>query len=109
MHHYEVAAKVLTESRGAEISRQFVGIGTEEFAIIETLPRETVSLKRSDYPVPVKDIHGIIRMMIRAEFGGPEILTGRKMTGKMNFYLEKEIKIMYFFGNMKDAPKKDLI
>jgi len=64
MHHYDVAAKVLIESCGAEIIRQFVGIETEEFTIIETLPQETVSLKRSDYPVLVKDIHGIIHMII---------------------------------------------
>lgn len=51
MHHYDVAAKVLIQSCRDDIIRYFTGIKVSESTLIEKLPQETVSLKRSDFPV----------------------------------------------------------
>lgn len=54
MHQYDVASKILMETCRDEIIRYFAGIEVEESTLIEELPQETVSLKRSDFPVMVK-------------------------------------------------------
>jgi len=58
MHQYDVASKILMETCRDEIIRHFAGIDVQESTIIEELPQETVSLKRSDFPVMVKDRAG---------------------------------------------------
>jgi len=58
MHQYDVASKILMETCRDEIIRHFAGIDVQESTIIEELPQETVSLKRSDFPVMVKDRKG---------------------------------------------------
>jgi hypothetical protein len=54
MHHYDVASKILMETCRDELIWYFAGIEVEESTLIEELPQETVSLKRSDFPVMVK-------------------------------------------------------
>ena len=64
MQQYDIATKVLIESCRDEIIHHFVGINVKESALIEKLPHETVSVKRSDFPVLVTDDNGITRLVI---------------------------------------------
>jgi len=54
MHQYDIASKILMETCRDELIRYFAGIEVEESTIIEELPQETVSVKRSDFPIRVK-------------------------------------------------------
>ena len=58
MHQYDVASKILMETCRDEMIRHFAGIDVEESVLIEELPHETVSLKRSDFPVMVTGKEG---------------------------------------------------
>ncbi len=58
MHQYDLASKILMETCRDEIVRYFTGADVEETAIVEELPQETVSLKRSDFPVKIRDKAG---------------------------------------------------
>lgn len=64
MHHYDIAAKVLIEACKNELIERFIGIRVKGSHLTELLPQETVSLKRSDYPILVTDINDIIRLVI---------------------------------------------
>ena len=64
MQHYDIAAKVLIESCRDEIIRFFTGIEVSDSTLVEELPQETVSLKRSDFPVLVTDKNGEKRLVI---------------------------------------------
>ncbi len=64
MHHYDIASKILMETCRDEIIRYFAGIEVEESTLIEELPQETVSLKRSDFPVMVRDKNGEQTLML---------------------------------------------
>lgn len=64
MHQYDVATKILMETCRDEIIRYFVGINVAESSLIEELPQETVSLKRSDFPIMVKDSAGQKALLI---------------------------------------------
>jgi hypothetical protein len=55
---YDIATKVLLERCRDELIRHFLGIDVRESVMIEELPQETVSLKRSDFPVLVTDRAG---------------------------------------------------
>ena len=46
---YDIATKVLMDRGGQRILEKFLGIGIEYLELVEELPQETVSLKRSDY------------------------------------------------------------
>jgi len=64
MHHYDIAAKVLIESCRDELIRQFMGIDIRESRLIDQLPQETVSVKRSDFPVLFTDTAGDSRIAV---------------------------------------------
>ncbi len=64
MQQYDIATKVLIESCRDEIIRYFTGIEIRESTLVEPLPQETVSLKRSDYPVLITDDKGVKRLII---------------------------------------------
>jgi len=64
MHHYDVASKILMETCRDELIRYFADIDVEESTLIEELPQETVSLKRSDFPVMVKAKSGEKRLAL---------------------------------------------
>ncbi len=64
MQQYDIAAKVLIESCRDEIIRFFTGIEVSDSTMVEELPQETVSLKRSDFPVLVTDEKGEKRLVI---------------------------------------------
>ncbi|MFP4032628.1 MAG: hypothetical protein ACLFTV_13785, partial [Desulfococcaceae bacterium] len=55
---YDIATKVLLERCRDELIRHFLGIDVRESVMIEEFPQETVSLKRSDFPVLVTDRAG---------------------------------------------------
>lgn len=56
--HYDIATKVLLEKCREEILRRLVGISVMESTLLEELPQETVSLRRADFPILVKDEAG---------------------------------------------------
>ena len=64
MQQYDIAAKVLLEACRNEIIRYFLKIDIKDSSIITSLPQETVSLKRSDFPVLVTDNEGNTRLII---------------------------------------------
>jgi hypothetical protein len=55
---YDISSKILIEKCREEILRRLVGLSVEESTVLEQLPQETVSLKRSDYPMLVTDEDG---------------------------------------------------
>ena len=58
MHHYDIAAKVLIDICRDEILRRFLHLDVNHSSLIENLPQETVSVKRSDFPMKVIDAEG---------------------------------------------------
>jgi len=56
--HYDISSKILVEKCREEILRRMVGLSVEESTLLEQLPQETVSLKRSDFPILVTDEKG---------------------------------------------------
>ena len=70
MHQYDTASKILMETCRDELIRYFAGMEVEESTIIEELPQETVSVKRSDFPIstdlPVKMINRRKDIMIES-------------------------------------------
>jgi predicted transposase YdaD len=61
---YDVAAKVLMEKCRGEILRRFLGLSVSESTLLQELPQETVSLKRSDFPILVTDDSGCRRLVL---------------------------------------------
>ncbi|MCD6507555.1 hypothetical protein J7M22_13145 [Candidatus Poribacteria bacterium] len=55
---YDVASKVIVEHGKEAILRRFLGIDPQEVELIEELPQETASLRRSDYSLRVKTAEG---------------------------------------------------
>ncbi len=64
MHQYDVASKVLMETCRDELIRYFTGIDVAESTQIEELPQETVSLKRSDFPIMVTGRDGVKQLLL---------------------------------------------
>ncbi len=62
--HYDIAAKMLMEKCRNEILREFLGIAAAESTILEEAPQETVSVKRSDFPIWVRDESGGRRLVL---------------------------------------------
>ena len=62
--HYDIAAKILMEKCRTEILREFLGISVVESTILDEAPQETVSVKRSDFPVWVHDESGGRRLVV---------------------------------------------
>ena len=50
---YDVASKVVVDTGKEAILRRFLNIEPDSIQLIEELPEETVSLKRSDFPLHV--------------------------------------------------------
>jgi len=64
---YDVAAKVVIQYGKESMLRRFVGIDPEEVDLLEELPQESVSLRRSDFPLWVK-LKGGEERIILVEF-----------------------------------------
>lgn len=61
---YDIAAKVLVEKCSSEILRRFLGIPVTETTLLELLPQETTSVRRSDFPLMVHGADGRRRLVI---------------------------------------------
>jgi predicted transposase YdaD len=61
---YDIAAKVLIEKCREEILRRFLGLSVTESTILEQAPQETVSVKRSDFPILVTDETGNQKLVL---------------------------------------------
>ncbi|MCS7039401.1 MAG: hypothetical protein NZP34_07350 [Caldilineales bacterium] len=61
---YDIAAKVLVEKCSSEILRRFLGIPVTEATLLELLPQETTSVRRSDFPLMVHGADGRRRLVI---------------------------------------------
>ena len=61
---YDVAAKVVVQHGKEAILRWFLGIDPEEVELIEELPQESVSLRRSDFPMWVRTKDGRERIVL---------------------------------------------
>lgn len=55
---YDIAGKVLIEKCREVLLKYFLGIQAAQSVILDELPQETVSVKRSDYPLKVTDQNG---------------------------------------------------
>jgi hypothetical protein len=58
MHHYDIAIKLLIDRCRDQVLKFFLNIDVAQSSIIEALPQETVSVKRSDVPMLVTDCNG---------------------------------------------------
>lgn len=56
--HYDIAEKVLIEKCRETILKQLLGIPASMSVLIEDVPQETVSVRRSDFPIRIYDEHG---------------------------------------------------
>jgi len=68
---YDIASKIVIEKGKEVILRRFLGIETKNVELIEELPQESVSLRRSDFPllVTLKDGKKIIVLIeIQTDF-----------------------------------------
>ena len=61
---YDIAAKVLIEKCRHEILRRFLGLAVADSVLIEDLPQETASLRRSDFPILVTEQSGRRRLVV---------------------------------------------
>lgn len=64
MQQYDIAAKVLIDTCRDEIIRYLMDLPFQQTRLMEPLPQETVSVKRSDYPVMITDPAGHDMMVI---------------------------------------------
>jgi hypothetical protein len=58
MQQYDIATKVLIDSCRDDIIRFLMDLPVRESRLMESLPQETVSLKRGDYPILITDNAG---------------------------------------------------
>ena len=64
MQQYDIAAKVLIEACRDEIIRHLLGLTFQESKLVDPLPQETVSVKRSDFPILITDAVGGRRLVV---------------------------------------------
>ena len=62
--HYDIAAKVLMEKCREQILRRLFGLSVAESSLLQELPQETVSVKRSDFAVMVTEESGARRLVL---------------------------------------------
>jgi hypothetical protein len=68
---YDIAAKVVIENGKEAILRRFLKMDTDRIEIIESLPEETTSLRRSDFPLLVTLKDGqkkVVLIEVQTEF-----------------------------------------
>jgi hypothetical protein len=61
---YDIAGKVLIEKCRKELLKYFLEIDVAHSIVLDELPQETVSVKRSDYPLKVTDHNGKSYMVV---------------------------------------------
>jgi hypothetical protein len=62
--HYDVATKVLMDTAAEAMLETFLGIRAADIEVIDELPQESASLKRSDYILRVIDAGGQARIVL---------------------------------------------
>ena len=62
--HYDVATKVLMDKAAGPMLDEFLGIQATDIELIDELPQESASLKRSDYMLRVIDNEGQARIVL---------------------------------------------
>lgn len=62
--HYDIAEKILIEKCRDVLLEHLLQISVSESVILEDLPQETVSVRRSDYPIQVTDTAGQSMMVL---------------------------------------------
>lgn len=62
--HYDIATKILLDNCRDELIRRFLNLDIAESEPVTQLPQETVSARRSDYPVLVTDRKGVRRLIL---------------------------------------------
>ncbi|MGQ9609744.1 MAG: hypothetical protein ACUVWN_10590, partial [bacterium] len=74
---YDIAAKVALDFGKESILQEFAGIMPKDILYLEELPEETVSLKRSDFPLRVTLQNGneiIVLIEVQTEFDNDFVL-----------------------------------
>ena len=92
---YDVAAKVVVDLGKEAILHRFLGIDSDNIQLLEELPVETVSLRRSDFPLHVVLKSGeerIILLEIQTDFNKRFVLT--LIDYVVRFKLKYNIKII---------------
>jgi predicted transposase YdaD len=62
--HYDIASKILMEKCRGQILRRLFGLSVAESSLLQELPQETVSVKRSDFAVMVTDESGAHHLVL---------------------------------------------
>jgi hypothetical protein len=92
---YDIASKVVVDIGRKAILKRFLNIESEDSQFIEQLPEETVSLRRSDFPlyVSLKDGQDLIVLIeIQTEFNRDFVL--RLIDYSVRFILKYHKKLI---------------
>ncbi len=92
---YDIAAKVVMETGKEAILQRFLGLDADSIQIIEQLPEETPSLRRSDFPMRVVLRDGsevIVLVEIQTEFDNDFIL--RLIDYTVRFQLKYHLEVI---------------
>jgi len=92
---YDIASKVIVDMGKKAILREFLGIEYEDVKLLEELPEETVSLRRSDFPLRVVLENGqekIVLLEIQTEFSKDFVL--RLADYMIRFTLKYHIEVV---------------
>jgi len=103
---YDVAAKVVIDTSKEAILRRFLEIELESVELIEELPQEIVSLKRSDFPLLVIQKDGqesIVLIEIQTVFSREFVL--RLIDYTVRYMLKYNIEVTPFVLLLKPSSK----
>ncbi len=92
---YDIAAKVALETSKEEILRRYLSIEPKDIEILEELPQETVSLRRSDFPLRVRTKEGaelIVLIDIQTVFERKFVL--RLIDYTVRFMLKYDLEVI---------------
>jgi len=113
---YDLAAKAVLEHGKEAIIRCFLGLPLEEAELIEELPQETVSLRRSDFPMRIRLKSGEERILIlefqtRWESDIPLRLLDYTVRFKLKYHLPVWSAVLVFRkgGGISEVYENDVI
>ncbi len=92
---YDIAAKVALDTSKEEILRRYLSIEPKDIEILEELPQETVSLRRSDFPLRVRTKEGaelIVLIDIQTVFERKFVL--RLIDYTVRFMLKYDLEVI---------------
>jgi len=95
--HYDIAAKVLMEKCREEILRQLLGLSVTESTLLEELPQETVSVRRSDFAILVTDEEGLRRLvLLEVQSRWEHTLPLRLLDYRTRYLIKYQVKAVSF-------------